>query len=64
MNIPKTIIKNNQKKEIIKRNNETTILYQNKKYGYKETSSLYQQEVLKQQIEPTKLAVRPENVKI
>ena len=62
MKIPKTIIKNNQKYEFVKRNNETTFLYQNKKYGYKETFSLYQLGVLKQQIEPPKL--NPENVKI
>ena len=64
MKIPKTIIKNNQKYEFIKRNNETTFLYKNKKYGYKETFSLYQLGVLKQQIEPPKLTVHPENVKI
>ena len=64
MKIPKTIIKNNQKYEFIKRNNETTFLYKNKKYGYKATFSLYQLGVLKQQIEPPKLTVHPENVKI
>ena len=50
--------------EFVKRNNATTFLYQNKKYGYKETFSLYQLGVLKQQIEPPKLTVHPENVKI
>lgn len=64
MNIPKTIIKNKQEYEFVKRNNATTFLYQNKKYGYKETFSMYQLGVLKQQIEPPKLAVHPENVKI
>lgn len=62
MKIPKTIIKNNQKYEFVKRNNATTFLYKNKKYGYKETFTLYQLGVLKQQIEPPKL--NPENVKI
>ena len=64
MKIPKTIIKNKQEYEFVKRNNETTFLYKNKKYGYKETFSMYQLELLKQQIEPPKLAVHPENVKI
>lgn len=64
MKIPKTIIKNKQEYEFVKRNNETTFLYQNKKYGYKETFSMYQLGVLKQQIEPSKLTVHPENVKI
>lgn len=64
MNIPKTIIKNKQEYEFVKRNNATTFLYQNKKYGYKETFSMYQLGALKQQIEPPKLAVHPENVKI
>ena len=50
--------------EIVKRDDEITFLYKNKKYGYKETFSLYQLGVLKQQIEPPKLAVPPENVKI
>ena len=50
--------------EIVKRDDEITFLYKNKKYGYKETFSLYQLGVLKQQIEPPKLAVHPENVKI
>lgn len=64
MKIPKTIIKNKQEYEFVKRNNATTFLYQNKKYGYKETFSMYQLGALKQQIEPPKLAVHPENVKI
>lgn len=38
--------------------------YKNEKYGFKETFSLYQLGVLKQQIEPPKLTVHPENVKI
>lgn len=64
MKIPKVVIKNNQKYEFVKRNNATTFLYKNKKYGFKETFTLYQLGVLKQQIEPQKLTVHPENVKI
>ena len=50
MKIPKTVIKNKQEYEFVKRNNETTFLYKNKKYGFKETFSLYQLGVLKKQI--------------
>lgn len=64
MKIPRVVIKNKQEYEFVKRNNATTFLYKNKKYGYKETFSLYQLGVLKQQIEPPKLTVHPENVKI
>lgn len=64
MKIPRVVIKNEQEYEFVKRNNATTFLYKNKKYGYKETFTLYQLGVLKQQIEPPKLTVHPENVKI
>ena len=36
MKILKTVIKNNQKYEIVKRNNEETFLYKNKKYEWVE----------------------------
>lgn len=55
---------NKEEKKALKVINARTFLYQNKKYGYKETFSLYQLGVLKQQIEPPKLTVHPENVKI
>lgn len=42
MNIPRVVIKNKQEYEFVKRNNATTFLYKNKKYGFKETFSLYQ----------------------
>lgn len=64
MKIPRVVIKDKQEYEFVKRNNATTFLYKNKKYGYKETFTLYQLGVLKQQIEPPKLTVHPENVKI
>lgn len=36
MKILKTVIKNNQKYEFVKRNNEETFLYKNKKYEWVE----------------------------
>lgn len=64
MKIPKTIIKNNQEYEFKKRNNETTFLYQNKKYGYKETFTLYQLGVIKKRDNPVSKNIHPEKVKI
>lgn len=64
MKIPKTIIKNKQEYEFVKRNNATTFLYQNKKYGYKETFTLYQLGVIKEKVSPDKKSVHPEKVKI
>lgn len=64
MKIPRVVIKNNQKYEFVKRNNATTFLYKNKKYGFKETFTLYQLGAIKEQISPAKKSVHPENVKI
>jgi hypothetical protein len=64
MKIPKTIIKNKQEYEFIKRNNATTFLYQNKKYGFKETFTLYQLGFIKEQVSTDKKNVHPEKVKL
>lgn len=64
MKIPRVVIKNKQEYEFVKRNNATTFLYKNKKYGFKETFTLYQLEVIKEEVSPDKKSVHPENVKI
>jgi hypothetical protein len=64
MKIPKVVIKNKQEYEFVKRNNATTFLYKNKKYGFKETFTLYQLGVIKEEVSPDKKSVHPENVKI
>lgn len=64
MRIPRIITKNGQKYEFVRRNNATTFLYQNKKYGYKETFTLYQLGVIKEKVSPDKKSVHPEKVKI
>ena len=64
MKIPRVVIKNKQEYEFVKRNNATTFLYKNKKYGFKETFILYQLGVIKEEVSPDKKSMHPENVKI
>lgn len=64
MKVPRVVIKNKQEYEFVKRNNATTSLYKNKKYGFKETFTLYQLGVIKEEVSPDKKSVHPENVKI
>ena len=64
MKIPRVVIKNKQEYEFVKRNNTTTFLYKNKKYGFKETFTLYQLGFIKEEVSPDKKSGHPENVKI
>lgn len=64
MKIPRVVIKNKQEYEFVKRNNETTFLYKNKRYGFKETFTLYQLGVIKEEVSPDKKSVHLENVRI